>query len=66
MQEFLSTNNLKLILRSHEGPDARDKREDMQGMDNGYTLDHQTQSKLLLVGKHLDCLFIYLPCTGMC
>uniref|UniRef100_A0ACD6AI44 Uncharacterized protein n=1 Tax=Avena sativa TaxID=4498 RepID=A0ACD6AI44_AVESA len=39
-QQFLYTNNLKLITRSHEGPDARDKRHDLLGMGSGYTTDH--------------------------
>ena len=28
-QAFLEANQLRLILRSHEGPDARDHREEM-------------------------------------
>lgn len=31
---------MQLIVRSHEGPDARDKRSGMAGMDKGYTVDH--------------------------
>ncbi|KAL6765533.1 Metallo-dependent phosphatase-like protein [Haematococcus lacustris] len=41
-QAFLQANGLRLILRSHEGPDARDKRGDMPDMLRGYSLDHDT------------------------
>lgn len=40
-ERFLRENGLRLIVRSHEGPDARDSREDgMAGMGDGWTLDH--------------------------
>ena len=41
-QGFLEANKLKLIIRSHEGPDARWKRAGMQNMDKGHSLDHVT------------------------
>lgn len=41
-QAFLEANKLKLIIRSHEGPDARWKREGMQDMAKGHSLDHNT------------------------
>ncbi|KAL3157028.1 hypothetical protein ABBQ38_001277 [Trebouxia sp. C0009 RCD-2024] len=41
-QGFLAANKLKLIIRSHEGPDARWKREGMQDMAKGHSLDHVT------------------------
>jgi serine/threonine-protein phosphatase 5 len=41
-QQFLEAHNLQLIVRSHEGPDARCGREDMQSMQEGFTLDHNT------------------------
>jgi hypothetical protein len=44
-QEFLSTNGLSLILRSHEGPDARDKRTDLGQVLNGHALDHDVPGK---------------------
>eukprot|EP01025_Chloroclados_australasicus_P054129 TRINITY_DN6412_c2_g1_i4.p1 TRINITY_DN6412_c2_g1~~TRINITY_DN6412_c2_g1_i4.p1 ORF type:complete len:391 (-),score=26.49 TRINITY_DN6412_c2_g1_i4:80-1201(-) len=47
-QEFLSTNNLKLIIRSHEGPDARYDRPDLQSLHNGWTEDHVTQAGKLI------------------
>ncbi|TVU05168.1 hypothetical protein EJB05_48321 [Eragrostis curvula] len=47
-QQFLRTNNLKLIIRSHEGPDARDKRHDLLGMDKGYTIDHDGECGKLI------------------
>jgi serine/threonine-protein phosphatase 5 len=39
---FLRKNGLRLIVRSHEGPDARIDRQDMPPMDVGFTLDHDT------------------------
>ncbi|KAG0524539.1 hypothetical protein BDA96_07G220300 [Sorghum bicolor] len=47
-QQFLQTNHLKLIIRSHEGPDARDKRHDLLEMDNGYTIDHEVECGKLI------------------
>ncbi|KAH6799331.1 serine/threonine phosphatase 7 [Perilla frutescens var. frutescens] len=47
-EEFLKKFNLKLIIRSHEGPDARDKRPDLGGMDVGYTVDHVVESGNLI------------------
>ncbi|KAL3838807.1 hypothetical protein ACJIZ3_023398 [Penstemon smallii] len=47
-EEFLKKYNLKLIIRSHEGPDARDKRQDLGGMDKGYTVDHIVESGKLI------------------
>lgn len=38
--EFLRANSLRLIIRSHEGPDARQKRADMAPMMDGWTTDH--------------------------
>ncbi|KAK9839890.1 hypothetical protein WJX84_007689 [Apatococcus fuscideae] len=43
-ERFLAENHLGLILRSHEGPDARYKRDDMPSVDNGYALDHECNS----------------------
>lgn len=48
MQQFLRENNLKLILRSHEGPDAREDREDMANMLDGWTEDHVTPAGRLM------------------
>lgn len=46
--EFLRREGLRLVLRSHEGPDARANREDgMEGMGEGYTIDHVVEG----VGK---------------
>lgn len=47
-EEFLKTLNLKLIIRSHEGPDAREKRPGLGGMDVGYTIDHVVPSGKLI------------------
>ncbi|RXH96440.1 hypothetical protein DVH24_008944 [Malus domestica] len=47
-EEFLKKFQLKLIIRSHEGPDARDKRPGLGGMDNGFTIDHTVESGKLI------------------
>jgi serine/threonine-protein phosphatase 5 len=47
-ERFLTENGLRLVLRSHEGPDARDGRDDMQPMSGGYTLDHDTPAGKLM------------------
>jgi serine/threonine-protein phosphatase 5 len=38
----------QLIIRSHEGPDAREKRSGFGGMDEGYTVDHVVESGKLI------------------
>jgi len=43
-----SFHSTKLIIRSHEGPDARDKRHDLLEMDNGYTIDHEVECGKLI------------------
>ncbi|KAL6226871.1 hypothetical protein ACLB2K_000831 [Fragaria x ananassa] len=43
-EDFLKKFQLKLIIRLHEGPDARDKRPGLEGMDQGYTIDHVVES----------------------
>ncbi|KAL2926805.1 Serine/threonine-protein phosphatase 7 [Bienertia sinuspersici] len=47
-ENFLKKFNLKLIIRSHEGPDAREKRSALGGMDQGYTIDHVVESGKLI------------------
>ncbi|KAB5521877.1 hypothetical protein DKX38_026196 [Salix brachista] len=47
-EAFLKKFQLKLIIRSHEGPDARDKRPGPGGMDEGYTIDHVVPSGKLI------------------
>ncbi|PKA47348.1 Serine/threonine-protein phosphatase 7 [Apostasia shenzhenica] len=47
-EDFLSKNQLKLIIRSHEGPDARVKRHDLKGIEDGYTIDHEVKSGKLI------------------
>ncbi|CAI9110420.1 OLC1v1010435C6 [Oldenlandia corymbosa var. corymbosa] len=47
-EEFMKKFGLKLIIRSHEGPDAREKRAGMGGMDEGYTIDHVVNSGRLI------------------
>ena len=39
---------MQLIIRSHEGPDARDKRPGLGGMGEGYTVDHVVESGKLI------------------
>ncbi len=38
----------QLIIRSHEGPDAREKRPGFGGMEEGYTIDHVVESGKLI------------------
>ena len=45
--EFLRRNGLRLVLRSHEGPDAREDREGMDNMHAGFSVDHDIEA----VGK---------------
>uniref|UniRef100_A0A151UEI3 Serine/threonine-protein phosphatase n=1 Tax=Cajanus cajan TaxID=3821 RepID=A0A151UEI3_CAJCA len=47
-EEFLKKYQLKLVIRSHEGPDAREKRDGFGGMDEGYTIDHIVDSGKLV------------------
>ncbi|KAK7360378.1 hypothetical protein VNO77_02367 [Canavalia gladiata] len=47
-EEFLKKYQLKLIIRSHEGPDAREKRDGFDGMAEGYTIDHMVDSGKLV------------------
>ncbi|KAK4368247.1 hypothetical protein RND71_012039 [Anisodus tanguticus] len=47
-EDFLKKLNIKLIIRSHEGPDAREKRPGLGGMDQGYTIDHDVESGKLI------------------
>jgi serine/threonine-protein phosphatase 5 len=50
-QAFLAANRLKLIVRSHEGPDARAKRpphDRMPDISSGYALDHATPAGRLV------------------
>ncbi|KAJ6417436.1 hypothetical protein OIU84_003202 [Salix udensis] len=47
-EDFLKKFELKLIIRSHEGPDAREKRLGLGGMDIGYTIDHVVPSGKLI------------------
>lgn len=47
-EAFLVDNRLKLIIRSHEGPDARESRPYMPNMLEGYSTDHETPSGKLM------------------
>ena len=44
-EAFLRAHGLALVIRSHEGPDARRERPDMGPMDDGFTVDHDTPSE---------------------
>uniref|UniRef100_A0A803NY55 Serine/threonine-protein phosphatase n=1 Tax=Cannabis sativa TaxID=3483 RepID=A0A803NY55_CANSA len=46
-EAFLKQSNLKLILRSHEGPDARAGQDDFGDMLSGYSMDHHGESGTL-------------------
>ena len=37
---FMETNGVSLVLRSHEGPDAREDRAGMNDMTSGFSVDH--------------------------
>lgn len=43
-EAFLKLSNLKLIIRSHEGPDSRDGKIDFDDMIMGYSTDHDIES----------------------
>ena len=47
-EQFMRANGLRLVVRSHEGPDARHGRDDMPSMDVGFSLDHDTPCGALL------------------
>ena len=48
---------VQLIVISHEGPDAREKQEDLGKMDEGYSIDHEVESwKLVTLFSALDFL----------
>mmetsp|Transcript_103 Transcript_103/g.155 ORF Transcript_103/g.155 Transcript_103/m.155 type:complete len:249 (-) Transcript_103:704-1450(-) len=46
--EFLKENKLRLIIRSHEGPDSRIYRDDMKSLLGGYAVDHEGKHGCLL------------------
>lgn len=59
----------QLIVRSHEGPDARDKRPDMEAMDKGYTVDHVVKAGKLITlfsapdypqFQVCDCFYLFI------
>lgn len=39
-KKFMETNGVRLVLRSHEGPDAREDRTGMNDMTSGFSTDH--------------------------
>mmetsp|Transcript_5838 Transcript_5838/g.21282 ORF Transcript_5838/g.21282 Transcript_5838/m.21282 type:complete len:550 (-) Transcript_5838:1664-3313(-) len=54
-EQFLKENGLKLVLRSHEAPDARAMRQDMKSMIDGYAEDHVTESGKLATVFSAPC-----------
>lgn len=61
-EQFLKENGLQLVIRSHEGPDARVDRDDMPPMTPGYSTDHVTESgKLMTVFSAPDYPQFQLP-----
>ncbi len=68
----------QLIVRSHEGPDARDKRSGMEDMDKGYTIDHVVKAGKLItlfsapdypqfqVFLFISSLLLNMPTPDMC
>lgn len=63
---------LQLIIRSHEGSDVREKQQNPDRMDEGYTIDHAVESgKLVTLFSSPNCLqsqvtfvsFFVLICT---
>lgn len=46
-KEFMETNGIALVLRSHEGPDAREDRPEMPSVQEGFCVDHDVEG----VGK---------------
>ena len=47
-QAFLAANGLRLIIRSHEGPDARCDRADLPDMSQCFAIDHVTPAGRLV------------------
>ena len=47
-EKFLKQEGLRLIIRSHEGPDARERRPEMRSMDDGFSIDHSTRQGQLV------------------
>ena len=46
-KEFMTANGVALILRSHEGPDAREDRPELPNVQEGFCVDHHVEG----VGK---------------
>ena len=44
-QQFLGKAGLRLLLRSHEGPDVRELQPGLPPMSSGWSLDHETPSE---------------------
>jgi hypothetical protein len=69
VQSFLADNGLRLIIRSHEGPDARDKRlegDRMPSVDSGYAVDHDTPSEYVsvLFNTYLKPGIVHVECLN--
>jgi serine/threonine-protein phosphatase 5 len=46
--QFMARNGLRLVIRAHEGPEARKARPDMPDMTAGYCIDHCVDAGLLV------------------
>lgn len=61
-EQFLRQEGLRLLVRSHEGPDARaDRTDGMQPMDDGFTLDHNTPAGAPCAAARIPAA----PCTSV-
>jgi len=61
-QAFLRANGLRLVIRSHEGPDAREKRADMGSMGDGWSVDHEgAEGRLATLFSAPDYPMFYAP-----
>jgi len=58
---------VQLVIRSHEGPDAREKRPEMAGMRSGYTEDHTVESgRLVTLFSAPDYPQFQVSTPGLC
>lgn len=47
-EKFMTAEGIKLIIRSHEGPDARAKRPNLPDLSGGFSVDHDVQAGQLV------------------
>eukprot|EP00871_Galdieria_phlegrea_P000960 jgi/Galph1/1865/GphlegSOOS_G545.1 len=53
-KQFLRSNHISYIIRSHEGPDAREKRKDFPGLIEGHSIDFVTIGKQKMENSQED------------